>query len=158
MWLFRQLLGDFCTQFRANFFRCFWDEHFKNIFNSVSTVDLVFLIGNKYLRCRFKGLVFCRNNGWIMENMDKGLTVLKWVLIVWPKIPKMTQNLSTQLVWPNPKFPDFNEKRLHWASVVHASDVKSFLRKLSSLFALSLWIYLAKCAMGPKPFCSIIST
>ena len=26
-----------------------------------------------------------------MENMDKGLTVPKWVLIVWPKMP---QNLS----------------------------------------------------------------
>ena len=29
----------------------------------------------------YKSLVFCRNNGWIMENMDKGLTVPKWVLI-----------------------------------------------------------------------------
>ena len=27
-----------------------------------------------------------------MENMDKGLTVPKWVLIVWPKIPQMPQN------------------------------------------------------------------
>ena len=25
----------------------------------------------------YKGLVFCRNNGWLMENMDKGLTVPK---------------------------------------------------------------------------------
>ena len=24
-----------------------------------------------------------------MENMDKGLTVTKWVLIVWPKIPQI---------------------------------------------------------------------
>jgi hypothetical protein len=24
-----------------------------------------------------------------MENMDKGLTVPKWVLIIWPKIPQM---------------------------------------------------------------------
>ena len=23
----------------------------------------------------YKGLVFCRNNGWIMENMEKGITV-----------------------------------------------------------------------------------
>jgi hypothetical protein len=41
-----------------------------------------------------KGLVFCRNNGSIIENMDKGLTVPKWVLIVQPKIPQMPQNLS----------------------------------------------------------------
>jgi hypothetical protein len=70
-------------------------------------------IPNKYLGCGYKGLVFCRNNGCEMENMDKGLTVPKWVLIVWPKIPQMPQNLSAQFVCPSP-----NEKRLHWASVV----------------------------------------
>ena len=53
-----------------------------------------------------------------MENMDKGLTVPKWVLIVWPKIPQMPQNLSAQFVCPSPKVLDFNEKRLQWASVV----------------------------------------
>ena len=53
-----------------------------------------------------------------MENMDKGLTVPKWVLIVWPKIPQMSQNLFTQFVCPSPKVLDFNEKRLDWASVV----------------------------------------
>ena len=31
-----------------------------------------------------------------MENMDKGLTVSKCVLIVRPKIPQMPQNLSAQ--------------------------------------------------------------
>ena len=31
-----------------------------------------------------------------MENMDKGLTVPKWVPIVQLKIPQMTQNLSAQ--------------------------------------------------------------
>ena len=44
------------------------------------------------MRCGYKGLVFCRNNGWIMENMDKGLTVPKWVLIVRPEITQMPQN------------------------------------------------------------------
>ena len=53
-----------------------------------------------------------------MKNMDKGLTVPKWVLIVWPKIPQMPKNLSAQFVCPIPKVLDFNEKRLHWASVV----------------------------------------
>ena len=53
-----------------------------------------------------------------MENMDRGLTVLKWVLIVQPKIPQMPQNLFAQFVCPCPKVLDFNEKRLHWASVV----------------------------------------
>jgi hypothetical protein len=55
-----------------------------------------------------------------MENMDKGLTAPKWVLIVWPKIPQMPQNLSAQFVCPSPKVLDFNEKRLHWAYVVRA--------------------------------------
>ena len=35
--------------------------------------------------------------GRLMENMDKGLTVPKWVLIVWRKIPQMPQNLSANL-------------------------------------------------------------
>ena len=52
--------------------------------------------------------------------MDKGLTVPKWVLIVWPKIPQMPQNLFAQFVCPSPKVLDFNGKRLHWASVVRA--------------------------------------
>ena len=65
-----------------------------------------------------------------MENMDKGLTVPKWVLIVWLKIPQMPQNLSAQFVCPSPKVLDFNEKRLHWASVVrdhvHAQKIAMF--------------------------------
>jgi hypothetical protein len=48
-----------------------------------------------------------------MENMGKELTVPKWVLINWPKIPQMPQNLSAQIVCPNPKVWDFDEKRLH---------------------------------------------
>jgi hypothetical protein len=53
-----------------------------------------------------------------MEKMDKGLIVLKWVLIVWPKVPQMPQNLSAQFFGQGPKVLDFNEKRLHWVSVV----------------------------------------
>ena len=47
-----------------------------------------------------------------MENMDKELTIQKWVLINQPKIPQMPQNLSAQIVCPSPKDWDFNEKRL----------------------------------------------
>ena len=67
---------------------------------------------NKYLGVGYKGLVFCRNNGWIMENMDKELTVPKWVLIVRPKIPQMPQKISDQNVWPSPKVRDFWKKAL----------------------------------------------
>ena len=42
---------------------------------------------NEFLGFGYKGLVFCGNNGWLMENMDKGLTAPKWVLINRPKIP-----------------------------------------------------------------------
>ena len=55
--------------------------------------------------------------------MDKELTLPKWVLINGPKIPEMTQNLSAQIVYPSPKVWDFDEKRLHWASVVRASNI-----------------------------------
>jgi hypothetical protein len=57
-----------------------------------------------------------------MENMDKGLTVPKWVQINWLKIP---QNLSAQIVCPSPKVWDFDGKRLHWASVVHGDSLRS---------------------------------
>ena len=54
-----------------------------------------------------------------MENMEKGLTVPKCVLINHPKMP---QTLSAQIVWPSPKVWDFDKKkRLHWASVVNVS-------------------------------------
>ena len=85
-------------------------------------------IANKYLGCGYKGLVFCRNNGWIMENMDKGLTVPKWVLIVWPKIPQMPQWLASQFVSPSFKNLDFN--RLYWAFVV--GDISVLRNWLSS--------------------------
>ena len=60
-----------------------------------------------------------------MENMDKEFTVPKWAVIVWPKIPQMPQNLSAQFVCPSPNVLDFNEKNLHWASVVLAMYYKS---------------------------------
>ena len=56
-----------------------------------------------------------------MENMDKGLIAPKWVLIVWPKIPQMPQNLSAQFVCRSQKVLDFNEKKLHCRSVVRAA-------------------------------------
>ena len=42
--------------------------------------------------------------------MDKGLNAPNWVLTVWPKIPKILQNLSAQFLCPSPKVLDFNEK------------------------------------------------
>ena len=60
-----------------------------------------------------------------MENMDKVLTVPKWVLIVLPKIFQMPQNVSAQFVCPSPKVLDFNEKRLRWASIVRGISVHS---------------------------------
>ena len=65
---------------------------------------------NEYLWVRYKGLVFCRNNGWIMENMDKGLTVPKWVLIFRPKIPQMPQKMSAQNDCPSQKVWSFWKK------------------------------------------------
>jgi hypothetical protein len=38
------------------------------------------------------------------------------------KIPQMHQRLSAQFVCRNLKVMDFNEKRLHWASVVRDSE------------------------------------
>ena len=62
-----------------------------------------------------------------MENMDKGLTVPKWGLIVWPKIPQMPKSLFAQFVCPSPKSLDFNERRLHWSSLVRDFNQQEFL-------------------------------
>jgi hypothetical protein len=64
-----------------------------------------------------------------MENMDKGLTVPKWVLIIWSKIPQMPKNLSVQFVCPSKKVLDFNKKRLHWAFVIRDWKQASTLKK-----------------------------
>ena len=46
----------------------------------------------------------------------------------------MPQNLSAQFVCPSPKVLDFNEKRLHWASVVRDLVLASHLSKITGLF------------------------
>ena len=57
-----------------------------------------------------------------MENMDKGLTVPKWLLRNRPKIPQMPKNLSAQIVCRSPKVWDFYVNRLHGKSVVREED------------------------------------
>ena len=55
---------------------------------------------NKYLGVGYKGFVFCRNNGWIMENMDMELTV--YTKIGADSLARNTPNakdLSTSLIW-----------------------------------------------------------
>ena len=42
--------------------------------------------------------------------MEKGLTVAKWVLIVWLKISQMPQNFFAQFVCPSPKVLDLDKK------------------------------------------------
>ena len=55
-----------------------------------------------------------------MENMDKGLTVPKWVLINRPKMPQMPQNVSTQMFAQAQKFGISMKKGFIGASVVRA--------------------------------------
>ena len=62
-----------------------------------------------------ESLILCGPNS---NLMDKELTVPKWVLINLPKVPQMPQNLSAPIVCPSPKVWHFDEKVLHWASVV----------------------------------------
>ena len=80
-------------------------------------------IPNIHLGFGYNGLIVCRNIDWLMENIDKELTVPKWVLLNGSKIPKMPQNVSTSIVCPIPKVWYFNEKRLHLASIVRAVDL-----------------------------------
>ena len=88
-----------------------------------------------------------------MENMDKGLTVPKWVLINWPKMP---QNLSSHIVCPSPNVWNFEEKRLYCASVVlvnklvfHTSLLNSHQKKSSKCCTIFLiFIFLFTCITG----------
>ena len=69
-----------------------------------------------------------------MENMDKGLTVRKWVLINRPKIPQMPQNLSAQIVCPTPKVWDFDKKKASLGVRCPCSVASQFfLRNISNL-------------------------
>ena len=52
-----------------------------------------------------------------MENMDKELTVPKWVLIVRPKIPQMPLKIQPKMSAQAQKF-DIFEKNALWVSVV----------------------------------------
>jgi hypothetical protein len=83
-----------------------------------------------------------------MENVDKGLAVTKWVLIVWLKIPQMPKNLSAQLVSASPKVLDFNEKRLNWASVVRGINDKLTLTLIPKQVCANLFAF--------QPFCKVI--
>ena len=69
-----------------------------------------FPMPNKYFGFGYKGLVFCRSNGWLMENKKKKPTVPKSVLINRTKIPQMLQKISAQFVCPSPKVWDFRKK------------------------------------------------
>ena len=79
-----------------------------------------------------------------MENMDKRLTVSKWVLINWSKIPQCPKKLSDQIVCPSPKVWDFDESRLHWASVVQGyDDMMDFLEKNIQMCKY-IWFFILK--------------
>ena len=68
-----------------------------------------------------------------MKNMDKGLTVPKWGLL--HSLAENTPN-APEFICPSPEVLDFNEKRLHWASVVRVLGLPeqrpSFLGSSSS--------------------------
>ena len=84
-----------------------------------------------------------------MENMEKGITVPKWVLIVCLKIPQIPQNLSAQIVCPSPKVLDFNEKRLYWVSLVHDPRCQLFAIMYfyvwSNITSCSIWKNVINC-------------
>ena len=55
-----------------------------------------------------------------------------------PKIPKMSQNLPVQIVFRNPEIWDFDEKRLHWASLVRGSRLSLLMRDVTKKFLARL--------------------
>ena len=87
--------------------------------------------------------------------MFKGLTVPNWVLKVWTKIPQMPQNLSAQFILTSQKVLDFNKKRLHWASVVHATTHSETTNPNCHHFITSHVILFVKSNLIHKKNCEI---
>ena len=75
----------------------------------------------KYLGFGYKGLVFSRNNGWLMENMDKRLTV-----------PKMG---ADKLVENTPDVPEFI-----WLNCLPKPKSLGFWWEKASLGVSSPWV------------------
>ena len=67
----------------------------------MAQIQIQIPIPKKYFGFGYKGIVFYRNNGCLLKNMDKRVSVTKWVLINRPKIPQMPQKLSAQIVCPS---------------------------------------------------------
>ena len=73
------------------------------------------LIPNKYFGCGYKGFVFCRNNGWIMENIEKGADTSA-------KKSLSALEFICPICLQSPKVLEFNKKRLHWPSIVRVVE------------------------------------
>ena len=82
-----------------------------------------------------------------MENMDKGLTVAKWVLINWPKIPP---KFSAQFVCSSPKLWDFQKKLpLGVRSPCGLSNKKVFIL-MKNIYTFKYWKYYSKSPYSTK--------
>ena len=94
---------------------------------------------NKYLGVWYKGLVFCRNNGWI-SNGKHGQGTHSTIMGA-DSPAKNTPNalkISAQNVCPSPKFQEFWKKKLslgvHSPGVSACSEVKCIVKNLMILF------------------------
>ena len=57
-----------------------------------------------------------------IENMDKGLTVPNWVLIVWPKNTPNVLKIVCQICLPKPQSLEFSKNSSLWVSVVRVTE------------------------------------
>ena len=77
-------------------------------------------------------IVLFKNNGWLMENMDKGLTVPKWVLINRPKFPKTyLPKLSAEaqkfaIQWKKASWPSIVRGGNNCACKIQLGQLKTF--------------------------------
>ena len=103
-----------------------------------------------YLRTKFKFksqsqiniCVFFRNNGWLMENMDK---------MGADKLAKNIPN-APKFVCPSPKSLGFRwKKRLHWASIVRGALHKCILQFWDTC-AKQDWLLGKTCLLHYKTF------
>ena len=63
-------------------------KNFRYKDGMMCATDTLMQIPNEYVGCEYISLVFCRINGWLLDNMDKKDSVPKWELLVWLEIPQ----------------------------------------------------------------------
>ena len=83
------------------------------------------LIPNKYVEFGYKGLIICRNG-----KHGQGTNAAVFTKMIVDTLTEITSN-ALRFICPSPEVLNFDEKRLHWASL---TLYRNFFKKAFYLF------------------------